>query len=468
MRAFIVGLLILTLGMVACQSPSTTVPSINTSVPTIPSSVELSTETATASVSPFTEEPAATPSATALPDNVIRVDTFEQEVYPFLENGKCSFAEAIIAANSGEPKDSCAAGVQGESVIELMPGEYHFTEPDQSPPQFEWLATIVRVGNALPPIAFPLTIRGNGATLVRDEGSEPFRFLELAVNSTLTMSDITLQNGDVGEEDWGGAIYVSMASLNLNRVRFVGNRASDGGGIYLTMSTLLITDCEFTENHVYSSGGGVHFDAARGLVSNSRFVGNTTDTHGAALAADSTTLVIEDSLFLKNINKGTSGGALYLEHVNVLITRSEFYQNQTDWTGGAIYIMNPFLIGASDEDGNPLDQLIRSSPSIQATLEAHPSGVFQADFREDSQIHDSCFANNIVVDPKEINFSSALQARMANATGNYWGLPNGPSGIGPGFGDGVAREIEFMPFLTELPTHCDPELSLQVQENHNK
>lgn len=57
---------------------------------------------------------------------------------------------------------------------------------------------------------------------------------------------------------------------------------------------------------------------------------------------------------------------------------------------------------------------------------------------------------------------------MTNATDNYWGLPNGPSGIGPGFGDGVAREIEFMPFLTEPPAHCDPELSAQVQENHNQ
>ena len=233
MRNFIIVLLIVALGIVACQTTSITTPAVNTSVSTISSSTEVLIETATASASSSTEEPTAAPTATALPNNVIRVDTLEQEVYPFVENGKCSFAEAIIAANSGEPKDSCAAGVQGESVIELMPGEYHFTQPDGSPPQFEWLATIVEVGSALPPIVFPMTIRGNGATLIRDEGSQPFRFFELVINSTLAMSDITLQNGDAGEEDWGGAIYVSTASLNLNKVHFVGNRASDGGGIYL-------------------------------------------------------------------------------------------------------------------------------------------------------------------------------------------------------------------------------------------
>lgn len=402
MRPSIVLLLILVLGVVACQPAA-----VNTAVPTSPVSTEVPAEPATVAVPSVTVEP-ATATSTALPNNVIRVDTFEQEVYPFVENGKCSLAEAIIAANSGERKDSCAAGIQGEAVIELMPGEYHFTQPDGSPPQFEWLTTIVEVGNALPPIVFPLTIQGNGATLIRAEGAPPFRFFELVVNSTLTMNDVTLQNGDVGEDDWGGAIFASMASLNLNRVRFVGNRASDGGGLYLTLSTLILTDSEFTENHAYSTGGGVHLDAAKGLVSNSRFVDNTTDTHGAALAADSTTLVIEDSLFLKNVNIGTSGGALFMEHVNVLITRSEFYQNQTDWTGGAIYIMNPFLIGASDEEGNPLADLIRSAPDIQSTLDAHPSGLFLEAFRENGQIHDSCFANNIIVDPKEINFSSAL------------------------------------------------------------
>ena len=473
MRVLIVILLFLVLGSAACQPASTNIP---IPTPTIPFPIEVTTVTTTASVSPLTEEPAVSSTPISLPDNVIRVDTFEQEVYPFVENGKCSFAEAIIAANSGVSKDSCAAGVQGEAVIELMPGEYHFTQPDGSPPQFEWLATIVRIGNALPPIAFPLTIRGSGATLIRDEGSEPFRFLELAVNSTLTMIDITLQNGDVGEEDWGGAIYASSASLHLNNVRFVGNRADNGGGIYLTFGALTLSDCEFIENHAYFGGGGVNLDSAKVSISKCRFADNTTDAQGAAIASESATLVIEDSLFLKNLNSDTRGGALYLEHVNVMVSRSEFYQNKSDFIGAAIYINNPVMSGTSDEDGNPIDQLGQSPmyiqlatmiPGYEATLEAHPSGVFQ-DFHENIQIHDSCFANNIIVDPNELNFSSAILARMANATGNYWGLSNGPSGNGSGTGDGIGRQVEFMPFLTEPPAYCDPELSAQVQENHNK
>src|SRR5690349_16578428 len=169
MRHFVALLLVLTLGAVACRSASLT------DVPTapIPASV---------SESPSTPQ-AAAPEATVTPTipvaGVIFVDTLEQEAYPFLENGQCSLGEAIFAANAAAPKDSCAAGGVDGSVIELTPGEYHFTQRDQTPPQVEWMVSVVSVGDALPPIFRSLTIHGNGAKLIREESAEPFRFFEL-------------------------------------------------------------------------------------------------------------------------------------------------------------------------------------------------------------------------------------------------------------------------------------------------
>jgi hypothetical protein len=131
-----------------------------------------------------TPSPIPTGTATPVPVGLIQVDTLEQEVYPFDENGQCSLAEAIFAANSGEAKDSCAAGEPGKSIIELMPGEYHLTQRDQTPPQVEWLVSVLSVGDAFPPILFPLTIHGNGAVLTRDDGAEPFRFFEVGQQQT--------------------------------------------------------------------------------------------------------------------------------------------------------------------------------------------------------------------------------------------------------------------------------------------
>ena len=436
-------------------------------------SVPLEAVTQTFTIVPVVSSPSETPSPTETvtptlpPAGLIRVDTLEQEVYPFVENGKCSLGEAIFAANAGESKDTCAAGVQGESIIELMPGEYHFTLRDQTPPQEDWITSVVEVGSALPAIIYPLTIRGNGATLMRDDAAEPFRFFEIML-ATFTLENITLQNGDV-QDDWGGAIYSFNASMTLDRVRFVNNHADNGGGFYFTFGGLTVQDSEFTENQADFAGGAADIDSAKATFINTRFSGNTAESQGGGIRAGSTTLVIEDSLFLKNTSTTSRGGALYLEHVNLSVLRGQFYQNHADYHGGAIYVNNPVTNGTTDEEGNPLDEIDQSStylqmatliPGYEATLEAHPSGIFQ-DFHEDIQIHDSCFANNTTNFPGDVNWTAAISALNTNAENNYWGDASGPSGMGPGAGDNIGKLILFEPFQTVRPEYCDPALSEQ-------
>ena len=465
MRPFLVYLSVLAFIAIACQSTT-----VVTSVPSV-------SETANVTAAPATESllPSETPSPveistqtpTSLPVGLIQVDTLEQEIYPFEENGKCSLGEAIFAANSGKPKDTCAAGVQGESVIELMPGEYRFTQRDQTPPQEDWVVSVVKVGNALPAVTYGLTIRGNGATLVRDEGAEPFRFFEVMFGR-FTLENITLQNGDVGE-DWGGAIYSFNASINLDRVRFVENQADNGGGFYFTFGGLTVKDSEFIGNKASFAGGGVYLDSARATFVNTKFTGNIAEAQGGGIRADAATLVIEDSLFMKNESSTSRGGALYFEHINVSVLRGQFYQNHADYHGGAVYINNPETNGTVDEEGNPLDELDQSPtyiqmatliPGYESTLEAHPSGVFQ-DFHEDIQIRDSCFANNTTNFPGDLNWTAAISALNTNAQSNYWGDASGPSGMGPGTGDNIGKLIKFEPFLTARPEYCDLALSEQ-------
>ncbi len=465
MRRFPFAFFVLILAIIACQTGT---PTPLPSTPQV-TSVTQAVDTPTA-IALETPVPMATTTSTAVPAGLIRVDTLEQEVYPFTENGKCSFAEAIFAANSGKPKDSCAAGVPGESIIELMPGEYHFTQRDQTPPQVEWMTSVVDVGDALPPVIFPLTIHGNDAVLVRDEGAEPFRFFEVMVNSRLSLDHLTLQGGDVGE-DWGGAIYSMSALIDLDHIRFVENRAENGGAIYFDLSALNVQNSEFIGNHATSSGGAIFITSSRSNIRSTRFESNLADGGGGALDADGVTLVITDTFFLKNRvtgeHYGTRGGALDLNHVNLTVTESQFYQNEAPMYGGAISVNNPILAGIDPEEGDPMEPLqsspivmdfMTSIPGFQATLEAHPSGIF-VDFHEDAQIHNNCFANNITINPGDPNWTSGLLGRASAADGNYWGDPSGPSGMGPGKGDSVGKRLTFSPFLTSAPDFCDPTFS---------
>src|SRR5215213_6826860 len=466
MRSYYPALAALMLAASACQGSAQPAIPVSATVARGPETPTLLPATISASQ---TAAPTETETPAPLPAGLIEVNTLEQEVYPFVENGKCSLAEAIFAANAGDSKDSCAAGVPGESIIELMPGEYHFTQRDQTPPQEEWVASTVTIGNALPAVIYALTIRGNGASLVRDEAAEPFRFFEVMFG-TLTLENMTLQNGDV-QDDWGGAIYAFNTSMVLDRVRFVNNHAHNGGGFYFTFGGLTVKDSEFTDNTAGFAGGGAYLDSAKSTFVNTTFTGNTTEAHGGAVHAEATTLVIEDSLFLQNASSGGRGGALSLEHVNVSVLRGQFYQNHADYHGGAVYINNPETNGTVDEEGNPIDDLDQSStysqmatliPGYEATLEAHPSGVFQ-DFHEDVQIHDSCFANNSTNFPGDPNWTAAVSAFSTHGENNYWGHPSGPSGMGPGTGDNIGKRVLFEPFLTVRPEYCDPALVEQNQ-----
>jgi predicted outer membrane repeat protein len=361
--------------------------------------------------------------------------------------------------------------VLGQTVIELMPGEYIFTKRDQSPPPYEWLISVVEVGTALPPIVYPLTIHGNGAVLTRDENAEPFRFFELMVNATLTMNNITIQNGDV-QDDWGGAIYSMNASINLDNTRFINNHSDNGGAIYFTLGRIDITNSEFVNNKSTGNGGALFIDSSRSLIQSTRFEGNESDGNGGGLYAYFATLVISDSFFIKNRVTGNSngnwGGGMFTNHVNITITESQFYQNESPAYGGAVGVINPILAGIDPETEDMIEQIqdapiisdmLTSIPGFQATLEAHPSGIY-VDFNEDIQIHNNCFANNATLNSAEPNWTSGIHANAAVADGNYWGHPSGPSGRGPGTGDSVGKnKVAFVPFLTEALAFCDPSLA---------
>ena len=115
MNRFCLGLSILLLLITACRPiPTSSAPAASEQASTPQAGISSIAPSETPS--PSATAP-ATGTATAEPAGLIRVDTLEQEVYPFVENGKCSLGEAIFAANAGEPKDNCAAGVQGNPSL---------------------------------------------------------------------------------------------------------------------------------------------------------------------------------------------------------------------------------------------------------------------------------------------------------------------------------------------------------------
>lgn len=475
MRPVILLLVALTLILSACAPQD--VPATGGS--TAPARVEplaASTLAATATTAPPTATTAPTstatptpkPSATPTPEpaGVIRVDTLEAERYPFPENGNCSLAEAISAANLLRPVDGCAAGVEDNTVIELMPGTYRFTQPDITPQQNEWVLHTSPVGSALPTINRTLTLRGNGAVLSREDAAKPFRLLEV-LYGTFTLEDITLQGGDVGADAWGGALLVQNASVNLDRVQVKHSKAEDGGGVHVSIGGVNIRDSIFSNNEAEFNGGGVYIQDGKVNITNSQFLENRNGGYGAGLYAERVKILLTDSIFIGNVNPTSRGGGLNIQEAEATVLRCQFYKNMAGMTGAGASFRNfiyeediaeaeadPMLMV---EDNPYLQEYFDTIPGFRETLVAHPSGMFQA-INLEIQIHDSCFKGNTTLVPGDLNWSSAI-AGVSFAQNNYYGDPSGPGGMGPGKGDQVGLRVEFAPFLTEPPAHCDLSLA---------
>jgi len=330
------------------------------------------------------------------------VDSFEQEIYPFVVDGDCSLGEAITASNTAAPVDGCAAGdpagIAGGpavTVIRLKPGTYTLTMPDQSPLP-EILQGIDWGSSGLPPIKASVMIQGNGA-LIERQGPASFRLLlvfpaDFGQTPQVTLTDLTLLGADAGEYV-GGGLNLFLASVELNGVSITGNKAGYGGGIYSSSSTLMIVDSTVADNTAgapgMGPGGGIYSNDSTVQISHTQITGNTSESsYGGGINNAAGTMTITDSLLA--YNTAALGGGL----VNPL--------NPVD---GSTLISGSCIIGNI------------------TSYSSHPgrgSGVFGA----------------------------------ADARNNWWGDPSGPGDVGPGLGDQITPDVMYEPFLTELPESC--------------
>ena len=476
MQRLIAILILLSFLLSACQPQQTAVPvsgepegALPTASSTASPAPQTSTPQSPTDTPSPTVEPTAPPTETATvtpePAGLIRVDTLEQEVYPFVENGRCSLAEAIIAANQKKQVDTCPPGGEASSIIALMPGTYPLTQIDTTPPQADWAFSTTGTGNALPAIVRTLTLRGNGAVLSRQDASEPFRILEV-LSGTFTLEDITLQGGEVKPEDWGGAMLVQQASLVMDRVTVKDSIAENGGGVYFTYGALTVRNSTFTGNEALFSGGGLYAAETKAEITTSQFHDNIADGWGAGAYIEDAFITVSDCLFTGN-RSSSRGGGINLQVVEAAVLRSQFYNNYASISGAGVsgrnYIYEDDI---AEAEADPLEKLFQSSESIvqmatdipgfTETLVAHPSGTFLPR-KLVIEVHDSCFTGN--TDSQPPGESAAAIAGLTSSENNYYGDPSGPGGMGNGSGDAVGGLVAFEPFLTEPPSYCDLSLA---------
>jgi CSLREA domain-containing protein len=228
----------------------------------------------------------ATPAAAAA---TIEVNTFADE---YTEGATtCSLREAITAAQSDNDFDGCdQMGTYGDDTILLPVGTYTLSRSGAEDTGFNDL-DVVGTGGAL-------TIQSQGGTAqdtiiqagtigVSGPGTPNGidRVLQAFPNSTVTLRDLTLRNGNDTSGDGGGAILHEGTSLTLERVAVRNSTtvSGNGGGGIWANEPLNLRQVEISGNESGSSGGGIHqFDSS--LHANNLTVsGNEADDSGGGI-----------------------------------------------------------------------------------------------------------------------------------------------------------------------------------------
>ena len=174
-----------------------------------------------------------------------------------------------------------------------------------------------------------------------------------------SMEPVVAGNGVTSQE--GGAITSFQSSVVFTResiVHFSSNRASDGGALFATESTIIIYgETTIANNRANSSGGGISLKQSRLEIKGiSQFVNNVAVRGGGIYASSSTIVVYQPGTLHVINNTANFGGGLYLEVnpklyilKNTQEKRVRYLLNFTDnhaMYGGAVYVADDTNSGA--------------------------------------------------------------------------------------------------------------------------
>ncbi|MEO0438972.1 MAG: choice-of-anchor Q domain-containing protein [Pseudomonadota bacterium] len=253
----------------------------------------------------------------------------------------------------------------------------------------------------MPNVGDGLIIEGNGSTLERDPNSTKNFGLVRVLTHELTIRNLTLQNGDATNESSGRAngaavLYTGRDEVVFENVRFLNNRARDGGAFYGSFNSRpVFRGCLFRENVATRNGGAI----AQPRLTGPQFA-------SGALVVN---CVFEG-------NRAASGGALWIERNGVQIAESTFTENIAQ-LGGAMTF----------EFSHSLD-LANSAVYGNTATQSQYGGIYSAD-AGDLRILNSTISNNFGLEEQRgfqlgkfgrgamwVEFSTILNASYPDAT----------------------------------------------------
>jgi uncharacterized delta-60 repeat protein len=213
-------------------------------------------------------------------------------------------------------------------------------------------------------LASDLTITGSGTSLLTVSGNNASRIFSVPETQTVTISDLTLTQGNSATgaaPGFGGAIY-NQGALTLTNLVMTGNSAtSDGGAVYVSTSgdSLAVNNCTISNNTASRNGGGIYADDGSILTVTSSVIQNNTaqtpsaSAGGGGIYLDTATFTMINSTVRNNISNLHGGGLAFDTGGTSTITLSTISGNAAAGQGGGMYLEStPLALTNSTVSGN--------------------------------------------------------------------------------------------------------------------
>ncbi len=269
-------------------------------------------------------------SNAALPAT-ITVDATAQES-PQQNNGNCTLAEAMTAANSDSAVDNCTPG-NGTDTITL---------PDHATITLTVVDNTVKGPSGLPAVTSHIIITGNHAIIARtaDANAAAFRLFFVETTGQLELSDLTLQHGNAGTNEDGGAV-AAHGSLSMQRCVVSDNTAHAGGGVVIDSATndatVALTDMILEKNTATSVGGGLYQSGGNLTMLRSTIRDNNAQ-FGAGMYSHSTNHRVFERLAITGNKSSVINGGLFLDAGTVDVVNTTITQNEASLLSGGLLI----------------------------------------------------------------------------------------------------------------------------------
>jgi hypothetical protein len=191
-----------------------------------------------------------------------------------------------------------------------------------------------------------LTIAGPGAGQLTISGNQASRVFELAANYQLSLSGLTISNGDgvfaAGSTPFspngeGGGIFNS-GTLTVTNCVISGNHASISGGGIFNGGTLTVNNSVLSGDSASKYGGGIYnygFSGVKVMVSNSTLSGNHAPEGGAIWNGSYAAVTLQGSTL--SDNSASDGAGIFNESGTLAVGSCTFSSNSANFEGGAIY-----------------------------------------------------------------------------------------------------------------------------------